>query len=272
MNSTADYPGGVAPKALPHGFFFRRVAVLVEDDRVRAAVEDESHHMELHLYHDGTRVTALQGITHRIPWSECPAAPARLPAFVGLSLRRMHESTGLDGREQCTHLFDLTRLAMARALVGTSVQYDIGVEDRIDNCTNGQLLRDGKPVMRWDVKGTKVMAPAPFIGHSVFGMAEWPPSLDDDTLEAALVLRRVFLIAGIREPWGVVTREPQYGRFNFLKTMKVGHAANRCYNFHSDRIEGVSYRQTWRDYSNRRDELLKHFPGMRTLAELQAAI
>src|SRR5258708_7857096 len=93
--------GALPQETLPHGYFYRRVVVLPDGDCVRAAVEDESHHMELKMFHDGKSVTAIQGMTHRIPWSECPAAPLRLPDFVGLELRRMHDSTGLDGRLQC---------------------------------------------------------------------------------------------------------------------------------------------------------------------------
>jgi hypothetical protein len=263
--------GALPQETLPHGYFYRRIVVLPEGDCVRGAVEDESHHMELKLYHDGARVTAIQGITHRIPWSACPEAPVRLNDFVGLDLRRMHESTGLDGRLQCTHLFDLTRLAMARALTGTPVQYDIAVEDRVDNRTHGIVLRDGAPILRWDVDGTSVTSPAPYVGHSIFGAAVWPAGLDDDTLEAALVLRRVFLIAGVREPSGTVARDPKYGKFSFVKAMQVKTLASRCHNFHTDRFERVSYRQTWLNYDGRREELLKEFPGARSLATLQAA-
>jgi hypothetical protein len=263
--------GALPRKRLPHGHFYRRVVALPKGDCVRAAIEDESHHMELKLFHDGKRVTAVQGMTHRIPWSECPSAPLRLADFVGLGLRRMHESTGLDGRLQCTHLFDLARLSMARALMGKAVQYDVAVEDRIDERTQGVVLRNGTPALHWEVEGTKVTGPDPYVGHSVFGKASWPDGLDDDTLEAALVLRRVFLIAGIRDPVGEVTRDPRYGHFNFVKTMPVKAFASRCHNFHSDRIERVSYRQTWLNYDGRREDLLKDFPGVRTLRELQDA-
>jgi hypothetical protein len=274
MNDTplAETLAGALPrKELPHGYFYRRVVVLPEGDCVRAAVEDENHHMELKLFHDGRSVTAIQGITHRIPWSECPGAPSRLYDFGGLALRRMHESTGLDGRLQCTHLFDLARLSMARALIARPVQYDIAIEDRIDDRTHGVVLRQGLPALRWEVEGARVIAPDPYVGHSIFGRASWPAGLDDDTMEAALVLRRVFLIAGVRDPSGEVTRDPRFGKFSFVKTMQVTTLASRCHNFHADRIERVRYRQTWVNYDGRREQLLKDFPGVRTLAELQSA-
>jgi hypothetical protein len=160
---------------------------------------------------------------------------------------------------------------MARALIGKPVQYDIAVEDRIDDRTHAVVLRNGSPALRWEVEGTKVTAPDPYVGHSVFGTASWPAGLDDETLEAALVLRRVLLVAGIRDPAGEVARNPRFGNFNFVKTMQVETLASRCYNFHSDRIERVTYRQTWRNYDGRREELLKDFPGVRTLADLQVA-
>jgi hypothetical protein len=271
MNDTtlADTPAALWQKQLPHGHFYRRIVVLPEGDCVRAAVEDESHHMELKLFHDGTSVSAIQGMTHRIPWSECPTAPLRLADFVGLSLRRMHESTGLDGRLQCTHLFDLARLSMARALIDSPVQYDVAIEDRVDNRTHGVILRNGALALRWEIEGSKVTAPDPYVGHAVFGTAAWPAGLADDALEAALVLRRVFLIAGIRGPEGEAARDPRLGKFNFAKTMHYKMLASRCHNFQVDRVERVSYRQTWLNYDGRREELLRDFPGVRSLTELQ---
>jgi hypothetical protein len=263
--------GALPEKRLPHGHFYRRVVVIPSGDCVSAAVEDESHHMELKLYHDGERITAIQGMHHRIPWSECPGAPVHLEDFVGLGLRRMHEPTGIDGRLQCTHLFDLTRLSMARALLGTPVQYDVAIEDRVQGRTQGTVLRNGRVAIQWHVAGTEVIAPDPYVGHSIYGKALWPASLDADTVEAALVLRRVFFIAGIREPVGEVTRDPRFGAFRYLKTLQVQMLDSRCHNFHVDRIERVRYRQTWVNYDGRREELLKHFPGVRTLADLESA-
>ena len=142
------------------------------------------------MTHDGKRITGTQADTVRYPWSTCPGSVKKLHNMVGMPLQRMHVGTDRDGRLQCTHLYDLARLAAARALVGKSVQYDVDVPDRVDGRTRVTVYRDGAPILIWDVNGKAVEGPAPFAGHGYLGSPVWPEGLDDDTLEAAAVLRR----------------------------------------------------------------------------------
>jgi hypothetical protein len=269
---TSQQAKAAPPKVLPHGHFYRRVVALPEGDRVRAALEDEMHHMEMHLFHDGERITEIQAISHRIPWSACPGGPGRLRELIGTPLRRMHKSPGVEGKLQCTHLLDLARLAMAHAMSQTPVQYDVSVEDRIDDRTIAELLRNGEPVLRWELTGPTVTNAGAFEGFAVYGAPTWPEGIDDDTVEAAWVMRRVFFIAPIRGPSAFMNRDPSFGNFNYLKTIKHAGLANQCYAFQPDKVEAAAYRQTWRNYAGRRDELLKNFPGVRAVGEAKPVL
>jgi hypothetical protein len=257
------------PVELPHGFYHRRVAAIVEPGRVRAALEDESHCMEVTVFHDGAYVTDIETESRRIPWSSCPSAGKRLKDLIGLALQRMHESTGHDAKLHCTHLFDLARVAIARAKAAASVQYDVAVEDRVESRTRGELLRNGESVMTWDVNHRTVTGPDPFTGHVLAGAPRWPPGLDTDTLEAALVMRRVFLVAQIREPKASVARihGPPH-RLDADLLTKHG-ILGRCFTYQVETGAGADSLHSWRDFAGQRESLLAHFPGTRSIAEMQ---
>ena len=256
---------------LPHGSYHRRIVLIPEPGYVRAAMEDESHHMEVTLFHDGQRVTDIQSLTHRIPWAPCPGASAKLRDLIGLPLRRMHQSTGHDAKEHCTHLFDLTRLAMARALVQKAVQYDVALPDRIDRKTRAELLRDGRLCLFWEVSGVRVTAPELFAGHVVQGAPIWPDNLDDDTIEAALVLRRLFVVARIRDPEAGFARSRTDPNFQLTAAIRHANMVGHCFSYHADRIEQATSLYSWRNFAERRDELLAGYPGARSLAEMAKA-
>jgi hypothetical protein len=258
------------PAELPHGFYHRRVVVIVEPGRVRAAMEDESHCMEVTVTHDGAKVTDIQPASPRIPWTSCPDAGAKLNALIGLPLQRMHETTGEDAKQHCTHLFDLTRLAIARAKAGASVQYDIAVEDRVDDRTRGDLHRNGQLLLTWHLQGPDVTGPDPYTGHRITGAPHWPGELDADTIEAALVMRRVFLVSGIRSPRASRIRVDPANKVHPTSAERI-NMRGYCYTFQASNSIGATPHNNWIDFANRRDELLAHFPGVRTLAQMQNA-
>jgi hypothetical protein len=257
------------PAELPHGFYHRRVVATVDPGRVRAGMEDESHCMNVTVLHDGTHITDITSDSSRTPWSSCPNAGTKLRDLIGLSLRRMHETTGHDAKLQCTHLFDLTRLAIARAKVGASVQYDVAIEDRVAGRTRGELLRNGMRVMEWQVDDFTISGPEPFTGHRLKGAPQWPAGLDHDTLEASLVMRRVFWVAQVREPKAAAARAPgapQILSADFLKTHGI---LGRCFSYQLQTGAGAASVNSWRDFAARREALLEQFTGTRSLAEMQ---
>ena len=257
---------------LPRSTYHRRIVAIPEDGRVRAALEDESHHIEITVFHANNVITDIQTKVHRLPWTTCPGAAAKLKELVGLSLRRMHESTGRDAKENCTHMFDLARVAIARGCIGKPVQYDMELPDRVEKRTRAKLYRDGELALWWDAEGSFVTGPEPFTGHTVRGAPKWPEGLDDDTLEAALVLRRVFLVASTREP-GVpdIARMRSGPEVSIAQITKREVVLGRCFSFQAPHVDEGKMAYTWRNSADRQEDLLSGFPGTRSLAEMKRA-
>ena len=163
--------------------------------RVRAALEDDFHHFRVELFSTNGVVSNISATAPRRPYSLCGNAVAQLDLLMGMTLSPIaHEVTRFTNpTEQCTHLLELTGLAIAAAARGTVWrQYDVEVPGRVDQRTQASLSRDGAPLLLWDVLDTVIQGPAPYTGMDIYqGMARWALStLPPDEAEAALVLRR----------------------------------------------------------------------------------
>ena len=167
---------------------------------VEAGIEDEQHHFRVRLHHDGERVTGVEGRAVRWPWAPCAESPAALEAAVGVALTTDPTALGrhTPARLQCTHQFDLLGLAIGHAAAVAAGarpsrrQYDAAVPDWRDPPFTAELQRDGHVVLRWTCDASTIVQPTPFAGVSLREkFIEWcAASLDTDTAEAALVLRR----------------------------------------------------------------------------------
>lgn len=192
-------------RALESAPMFRRrivVATRSDDSQVvaRAALEDDYHHFRSEVTVQDGRVVAVRGSAPRHPYSLCADATAPLQMLVGAPASGVaHEVNRLaDPTGQCTHLFELTGLAMAGCTRTMSRrQYDVEVPSWIGGSTAPRLMRDGRPLLAWQAGEREIEAPPPYGGRSLYeGFAHWAlSSLAPDEAEAALVLRRATVIA-----------------------------------------------------------------------------
>lgn len=190
------------------GSFRRRhVLVAVDPHTVRAGIEDEMHHFELEVHHDGVVVTDVVGRPVRWPWSPCLDSPLALRALVGLRLdARPHEiAAWTDARQQCTHQFDLATLAIAHAARGVRGgtarrDYRTEVPDWDDIPFTARLWRDDELLLDWTCAYDEVREPAPFRGAPLRArfMAWCESNLDVELAEAAQVLRRAIWMSPAR--------------------------------------------------------------------------
>jgi hypothetical protein len=164
---------------------------------VRADLEDDFHRFGLTLHHDGAQVTAVEGDATRYPWSTCPSAiePLRSVADAPITRRLTTLGSHVPARSNCTHLFDLSGLAIAhaaRASADASRTYDATIPDRERMSTSPELARDGERVLRWELVGTTIAGPAPYEDLPLrAGFLAWAEdTLEEDEAEAAIVLRR----------------------------------------------------------------------------------
>ena len=187
----------------PPGYRRRIRLTSLPGTRVVADLEDDFHRFRLTMTHDGSRVVRLDGEAIRYPWSACPEASERLRALEGIPLSEKSTAVAShdDPKQNCTHLFDLTGLAMAHAARGHDRrQFDAYVPESVEKRTEPRLWLDGSLVLNWHTEGSRIVEPHPFAGVSMAGgFVRWAEAtLAGDTLEATMVLRRAWDIARAR--------------------------------------------------------------------------
>jgi hypothetical protein len=231
--------------------FRRRVDIMAQVRggfaEVRAALEDDFHHFRVWLRHEDGHLSAIGGEALRYPYSLCPQACQPLQHLLGMPLDRVAHSVTrqTDASQQCTHLLDLAGLALAAAARGTHQRrYEIEVGRRIANRTHASLAVDDHQALAWDVDGTTLMGPAPYVGLDLrAGMARWAIAhLDEDTAEAALLLRRCTLIS--------------MGRGYDLDAQVHASSTGRCYSQQPARCEqALRMKGSTLDFSHAPSEL-----------------
>ncbi len=191
--------------APPGTSMFRRRIRLVNIDAscTVGELEDDCHHFRVELRHDGATIISAAGHYLRGPWTTCQAAGEPLRSIEGHPLRPQASAIGsyTEARDNCTHLFDLTGLAMAQACRTQSErQYDMLVTDMQGPPSFAQeavIWRDGVEVVRWQLEQREVVAPDAWAGIPLRNkFIRWAEErLDPDTAEAAVALRRVIDIS-----------------------------------------------------------------------------
>ncbi len=179
----------------------RRIVVeRLDDFTVRSVLEDDFHHFEVTLVHDGERVVEVANESHRYPWSTCPTAASNLSLLVGarLSPRFTHAARAASAQRNCTHQFDAAAHAFTAAATGRSFrQYDCEIAALITAGAEARPNRvyvDGDLAHVWHVvpgQGPDQL-PAPFDEAPWRGgFMRWADEqLDPDSAETAIVLRR----------------------------------------------------------------------------------
>lgn len=177
-------------------------------------LEDDFHHFGVTITHDGGIVTNVEMSSPRTPWATCGGASAPLKALIGKPLITRSSNIGqlIDMRLQCTHVHDLTGLALAHAAHGRQHRrYHVILNDRELLPHEGQrtladfgpgrveLFRDGERVLWWEIDRDRIVAPAAASGQSVQkGFREWTETMDEEQAEYATIVRRAILVIGGR--------------------------------------------------------------------------
>lgn len=196
--SEGDAP--VVRLADPGGPYRRRIrTVAVGDGVVEGALEDDFHHFEVTLRHDGERVTGIEARSRRWPWSTCPDAGVQLRPIEGMRLspRCTAIAAVADPRMNCTHQFDLAGLCVAHAARPLQHrQYDAELLPLEGGITRPRLWRDRELVLEWTLSsrdGRRRLVDCPPYSGAPWrgGFFRWADeTFDPETAEAAIVLRR----------------------------------------------------------------------------------
>lgn len=261
---TSDAPTAAMREGLrlaenPHwgqGATRRRVSLSGTPGMAVARLGDHNHAMQCLIRHDTRVVTSVEPLFRRVTLNHCAGAAVPVQEIIGMpiGIGTADFFAGGRARRNCTHMLDLAWLALRHACRPHGERlYDIFIPDAPDGRMTGELRRDGKLVLRWDVERGRIVAPATFAGQSLAGgFTGWvlgQSGLEDDDLEAALVLHKGFFMVGSRQfhlPPGPV---PQADRA-FLAGVCHGYAAERI-----DQARRVDNMFT--DFTDRPDDLLR---------------
>ena len=179
--------------------------VAPDAETVVVGLEDDMHHYEAALSHDGERITEVGAAGPRMPWEPCSGALDQLQRLVGCPLTTTASEVfaWTEVRQQCTHLYDAAVLGVlhaARGETGTR-QYDATVPDWDQPPFDAWIERNGVEVLRWRMAASlEIDSPAPFAARPIKGgFLRWcEETLDPDGAEAALALQRTVWLSGAR--------------------------------------------------------------------------
>ncbi|MGI9624557.1 MAG: DUF2889 domain-containing protein [Acidimicrobiales bacterium] len=183
------------------GLCRRRIRLAkIGDGLVVGELEDDFHHFRIELEHDGVTILRATGTPLRGPWSTCMDVAEPLRAIEGEPLSSRSTAIGeyAEATRNCTHLFDLTGLAVAHASRDVDVrQYDLAMTDPVDEHNELALWRDGELLIYWKLDGPEIVAPAEWVGVPLQSkFIPWAEeNLDEDVAEAAIALRRMLHIS-----------------------------------------------------------------------------
>lgn len=238
------------------GVFRRRIRLQGLPGKVVAELEDCCHGFRSVVYHDGKKVTDVQAEALRIPHSTCGGAVAPIKAMIGMPLATAAKNINreVNPRANCTHLYDLTVLAVAHCLRGeTERLYDVAIDDEPDEqAVSASVSRDGKTVLNWQTHQWIIQEPAALAGKPLYkGFAAWAnQAFDGDEQEAAFVLQKGYFVSIAR-------------RFDSDK-MAGAAAANDesmigvCYTYSPDVVAGAfRMDHSTRDFTDTPEQLLK---------------
>jgi hypothetical protein len=171
----------------------------VSDTIVVGELEDDFHHFRVELTHDGRSIVGVVGRPMRGPWSTCMQADEPLRAIEGRPLSSRSTAVGgyTKATANCTHLFDLTGLAVAHAVrCRGERQYDLAITDLSGGGHDLVAWRDGVEVIRWEVVDGEVVRPEAWAAIPLATrFIPWAEEhLEAEMAEAAIALRRMLHI------------------------------------------------------------------------------
>ncbi len=179
---------------------YRRRITLTADGPgvVTSVLEDDFHHFEVTLRHDGARVEAVTCVSRRWPWATCPGAADNLRKLATMPLSRRFTAAGrwTDPKQNCTHQFDAACYAITHAAHGRDRRvYDIEIpaRDMTNGASHTRLWVDGELRLEWTIHWSGIVSPEPPFDAAPWkgGFMRWADDvLPEEAAECAITLRR----------------------------------------------------------------------------------
>ncbi len=252
---TDSTPAVIPPnKHYGKGTYRRRILMRGLPGCVIAELEDCFHGFRVTIEHDGSTVSNIVGEALRTPMNTCEGAMAPINALIGTPLNTTNSafSSIANPRSNCTHLYDLTVMAIGHACRGEiDWQYDIIIKDENNGVIDAQVLRNDELIHHWQVSEGYIQKPGEVAGKPALkGFSKWAGGeYEGDDFEAALALHKGYFVA-VALRWDMSAME---GRKVTDYSPKLGV----CYTYSQGVVEGAyRNRGAIRDFSDTPETLL----------------
>ncbi|MFT5576132.1 MAG: hypothetical protein ACI89D_001652 [Bermanella sp.] len=238
------------------GCFRRRIRLTGTHGQVLAELEDSCHGFRATIEHDGEVITAVSAETLRIPFNTCAGATRPIQALVGIAIgsdpKTVNQS--VNPFSNCTHLFDLSVLAIAHAARGqTTRQFDVVVYDEQgDEPADAAVSLDGKEILRFKTRQWELLSPPELQGKPLFrGFAAWANDyFQGDEREAAFVLQKGYFVSS--------ARRIDSPKIEGSRGTDYPHIANACHTYSEGVVEqALRLPDTVRDFTDSPEQLLR---------------
>ena len=242
-----------------NGIFRRRIrlqGLSLPDKRgkVIAELEDCNHGFRSTVFHDSKQVTAIEAEALRIPLSTCAGALNPIQALVGTKLNAdtLSISRQVNPRANCTHLYDLTVLAIHHCQRGETLrQFDVSIPDEKDGPTEVTVTLNGEPLLNWTIANWFVVSEGKAKGRSLGkGFSKWASELySGDEQEAVFILQKGYFVSG--------ARRFDIQQLEGLSVTELSDMAGVCYSYTPGVVEGaVRTTGNIRDFTHTPEQLL----------------
>lgn len=221
-----------------------------------AELEDEVHGFRSHLTHDGQHLLEVRGEALRYPINLCPGAIEPLKQLEGIAIETGAGDINrmIDPSHQCTHLFDLSILALGHCNLGAGEWlYDMVVEDEPDNHpADAYITLNGEEILRWTVLNWNIQQPAELADNTLSkGFAAWASEHYRGREQiAAFALQKAYFVA--------FARRFDMEAFAGESIAELNHMHNQCFSHQTSRIGRARRRHhVSKDFSHDDSELLQ---------------
>ncbi len=242
-----------------NGVFRRRIRLTATDNTVLGELEDCAHGFRVRLEHDGQTVTHVAGESLRTPYDICSGATEPIKQFVGqaISTTPVELNQQVNPRSNCTHLYDLSALALEFCHLSSTNgtmqrQVDVLIPDEVDDAVTARVLIDGEQVLAWQLRSWQIVGPEPIAGKPMYrGFAAWVNEMFTGLQNtAAFVLQKSYLVAEARRyDIDALAGQP---------AVPDQSMTGICYTYSQQHIgQGKRLAGTMRDFTDRDEQLLQ---------------
>lgn len=240
------------------GVFRRRIHLRAQGNTVFAELEDCAHGFRATLEHDGKLITNIHGESLRTPYDICRGATEPIKQFIGqkIDVSLMDLNQNINARSNCTHLYDLSALALEFCQLSSQSdvqerQIDVVIPDETDQPTTAVVLIDGEQILAWQLHAWQIIGPESVAQKPLHrGFAAWVnASLSGVQQTAAFALQKGYLVAESRR----YDMDAIAGENSVVDPGRLGF----CYTYSEQNIaQATRLSGTMRDFTDCEEQLL----------------